>query len=207
MTQSLPPAPTPRRRLSSSDAARIAMFAALIAVLGMPGSFSVFGNAVPITLQSMGVMLAGAVLGAWRGAAAVMVLLALVAAGLPLLAGGRGGLGVFAGPSAGYLIGWVVGAAVVGWLVERGGRRPGIVRVLVACLVGGVVVVYAFGVPVQAAVTGVPLDTTAGLSLAFVPGDLVKAVIAAWVTVGVFRAYPEASPVVRRERAHTVSGA
>ena len=50
------------------------------------------GNPVPITLQTMGVMLAGSVLGARRGALAVLTFLALVAAGLPLLAGGRGGL-------------------------------------------------------------------------------------------------------------------
>ncbi|WP_396191334.1 biotin transporter BioY [Cellulosimicrobium cellulans] len=194
-TATTPPAPAAGTRgplaLDAGDAARVATFAALIAALGMPGSIALFGNAVPITLQTLGVMLAGAILGAWRGALAVATFLALAAAGLPVLAGGRGGLGAFVGPSAGYLVGFLVGAAVVGWLVDRL-RRVTLVGVLVACLVGGVAGVYAFGVPVQSLVTGVPLATTAQLSLAFVPGDVLKALAAAAITVGVVRSYPAA---------------
>src|SRR5664280_500018 len=108
-----------KKRLSSRDLALVASFAALIAVLGLPGGIPVFGNAVPVTLQTLGVMLAGSILGWKRGALSVLVLLVLVAAGLPLLSGGRGGLGVFAGPSVGYLFGWVFGAGVIGWLVQR----------------------------------------------------------------------------------------
>ncbi|WP_353708062.1 biotin transporter BioY [Cellulosimicrobium sp. ES-005] len=177
--------------LDAGDAARVATFAALIAALGMPGSIALFGNAVPITLQTLGVMLAGTILGAWRGTLAVATFLALAAAGLPVLAGGRGGLGAFVGPSAGYLLGFLAGAAVVGWLVDRL-RRVAFGGVLVACLVGGVAVVYACGVPVQSAVTGVPLATTAQLSLVFLPGDVLKALAAAAITVGVVRAYPAA---------------
>src|SRR5664280_3397277 len=72
-----------KKRLSSRDLALVASFAALIAVLGLPGGIPVFGNAVPVTLQSMGVMLAGSILGWKRGALSVLVLLVLVAAGLP----------------------------------------------------------------------------------------------------------------------------
>ncbi|NEE03363.1 biotin transporter BioY [Phytoactinopolyspora halotolerans] len=199
MTPSDPRMSRPRRRLPAADMARIAVFAALIAVLGLPGQFHVFGNSVPITLQTLGVVLAGAILGAWRGALSVLMLLALVAAGLPLLAGGRGGLGVFAGPSVGYLVGWVVGALVVGWLVERGGRRPGVAWVLPACLIGSALILV-IGVPIQSLVTGVPLGETIALSLAFVPGDTLKSVAAAAVVVGAQRAYPDASPAARRER-------
>jgi biotin transport system substrate-specific component len=188
-----------RRRLPAADMARIAVFAALIAVLGLPGSFSLFGNAVPVTLQTLGVLLAGAILGSWRGLLAVLLLLSVVAAGLPLLAGGRGGLGVFAGPSVGYLIGWAAAAFVVGWIVERGGRRPALMWVLPACLLGSALVLV-IGVPIQALVTGVPLDTTVKLSLVFLPGDAAKSVLAAVVVLGVQRAYPEAAPAVRRAR-------
>ncbi|MFI2703473.1 biotin transporter BioY [Cellulosimicrobium composti] len=185
-----------RLALDAGDAARIATFAALVAALGMPGSLPLLGNAVPITLQTLGVMLAGTILGAWRGTLAVATFLALAAAGLPVLAGGRGGLGALAGPSAGYLLGFLAGAAVVGWLVDRLARVT-FGRVLVAALVGGVAVVYAIGVPVQALVTGVPLATTAQLSLVFVPGDVLKALAAAAITVGVVRAYPAARPARR----------
>lgn len=189
-----------RRGFRTADLARISVFAALIAVLGLPGALNVFGNAVPITLQTFGVMLAGAILGSWRGALAVAVLILLVAAGLPLLAGGRGGLGVFTGPSVGFLLGWIPGAAVTGWIVERGGTSPGSVRLLVACLAGGIGVIYLIGIPVQAAVTGLPLAQAALLSMAFVPGDVAKAVIASIVARGTQRAYPAAVPAVHRER-------
>ncbi|WP_402464532.1 biotin transporter BioY [Isoptericola aurantiacus] len=181
----------PHARLHAGDAARVATFAALIAVLGLPGSISLFGNAVPVTLQTLGVMLAGAILGARRGALAVVTFLALVAAGLPLLAGGRGGLGAFAGPSAGYLVGFVAGAYVTGLLVERL-RRVTFLGVLGAAVVGGIAAVYAVGLPVQALVTGLPLAQTAALSAVFLPGDLLKALACAAITVGVARSYPAA---------------
>lgn len=186
--------------LATGDLARVGVFAALIAVLGLPGAFNIFGNAVPITLQTFGVMLAGAILGSRRGALAVAVLLVLVAAGLPLLAGGRGGLGAFTAPSAGFLIGWLPGAAVTGWIVERGGRSPGFVRLLAACAIGGMAVVYLVGIPVQAAVTGLSLTAAAGLTAVFLPGDVLKVVLAAIVVRGTQRAYPDAIPAVRQER-------
>jgi biotin transport system substrate-specific component len=186
--------PDRSRRLSSRDLAQVALGAGLIAALGLPGAIAVFGSAVPITLQTLGVMLVASLLGARKGPLAVLLLLALVAAGLPLLAGGRGGLGVFAGPSAGYLVGWVLGAWVIGLIVERGlpGYRWG--RGLAANVTGGIAVVYAVGVPVQALVTGVPLPQTAVLAAAFLPGDLAKAVLATAVAVGVHKALPDLLP-------------
>lgn len=195
-----------RRGLATADLARVAAFAALIAALGLPGAFNLFGNAVPITLQTFGVMLAGAILGSRRGALAVAVLLVLVAAGLPLLAGGRGGLGAFTAPSAGFLIGWLPGAAVTGWIVERGGRTPGLIRLLAACAIGGMGVVYLIGIPVQAAVTGLSLGEAALLTAVFLPGDIIKVVVAALVTRGTQRAYPDAIPAVREERLRAARG-
>jgi len=178
------------RRLPARDLALVASFAALIAVLGLPGAVTPFGNAVPITLQTLGVMLAGSILGARRGALAVVTFLALTAAGLPLLAGGRGGLAVFAGPSAGYLVGFVAGAFVIGWLTER--RLPAYPRWwgAVANVVGGIGVVYLFGVPVQAAVLGTEGIATAVAAAAFLPGDLIKVVVATSVAAAVHRGYP-----------------
>ena len=178
------------------------MFAALIAVLGLPGTFNPFGLAVPITAQTLGVMLAGLLLGPRRGALAVLVLLALVAAGLPLLAGGRGGLGVFAGPSAGFLAGWVAGAAVTGFVADLGPERLPLVSFLVAAVLGGVLVVYAVGVPVLAWRGHLPLVKALATTAAFVPGDLIKAVAAAVVARGVERGYPlrERRPAVEAVR-------
>ena len=177
------------RSLDATDLARVAVFAALIAVLGLPGSFPLVGG-VPITAQTLGVMLAGAVLGPWLGALSVSVLLALVAAGLPLLAGGRGGFGVFLGPTAGYALGWILGAFIVGLVVHAGGRRPVVWRTALGMVAGGIVAIYALGIPVQSLVTRLPLGETALTSLVFVPGDLLKAALATVIVTALVRAYP-----------------
>ncbi len=178
------PSPT---RSTSTDLALIASFAGLIAVLGIVPPI-VVGLPVPITLQTMGIMLAGLILGPRRGALAVLVFLGLVAVGLPLLSGGRGGLGVFAGPSAGYLAGFVLGAYVTGWIRERlDGKVPQVAAFFTAAVVGGIGAVYLLGVPVLVWRTGAnPLA-----SLVFLPGDLIKAALATAVAVGVRRALPE----------------
>jgi biotin transport system substrate-specific component len=184
-------APERASRVDATDLARVAVLAAVIAVLGLPGGISVLGG-VPITAQTLGVMLAGAILGPRLGALCILVLLALVAVGLPLLSGGSGGLGVFAGPSAGYLLGWILGAAVVGAVVHLGGRKPALVRTAVAMVAGGILAIYAVGIPVQSAVTRLPLLETAYTSLVFLPGDLVKAVIATGIVMTLVRGYPRA---------------
>ncbi|HJC68389.1 MAG TPA: biotin transporter BioY [Candidatus Brachybacterium intestinipullorum] len=181
----------PSWSLGAQDVARVAVFAALVAVLGLPGSFSVLG-AVPITAQTFGVMLAGAVLGPRLGALSIVVFLALTAAGLPLLAGGRGGLGAFVGPSAGYMLGWILGAFAVGLIVHASPRKPSALRIALASILGGILVVYAVGVPVQSLVTRLPLGQTALASLVFLPGDLLKAALTTAVVSTLLRAYPRA---------------
>jgi len=177
--------------LDAAQIARVAVFAAFVAALGLPGGFSVFSS-VPITAQTLGVMLAGAVLGPWLGALAITVLLALTAMGLPLLAGGRGGPGVFVGPSAGYLVGWVAGALVIGLIVHIGGRKPTWWRTFAGAVVGGILVVYAFGIPVQSLVTQISLGKTMSTSLVYLPGDLTKVVLTAAITMTLVRGYPRA---------------
>lgn len=178
-----------------ADLARIAVFAALIVVLGtvtipMPAG-------VPITAQTLGVMLAGLVLGPRRAPLAILVVLVLAAVGLPVLAGGRGGIGVFLGPTAGYLVGWIVGALVIGLIAHH--SRFTWWRAALAAFAGGIAVVYAFGIPVQALVTGVPIGPTALSSTVFLPGDLLKAAAATALAVALRRAYPRAFPIRSRE--------
>jgi len=172
----------------TKDLAYIALFAAITAVLGLVPAINV--GPVPITAQTLGVMLAGSILGARRGFLSQLLFLVLVAVGLPLLPGGRGGLSVFAGPTAGYLISWPLAALVVGLLTERLWRRYNVAWGVLANVVGGIVLIYAIGIPVSAAVTGTPLGAAAVGSLIFLPGDLVKAVIAAVVADQVRRSYP-----------------
>ena len=184
--------------MKTKDLAYIALFAAIVAVLGLLPPVPVPGVPVPITAQTLGVMLAGSVLGARRGALALLVFLAVVAIGLPVLSGGRGGLAVFVGPSAGFLYSWPIAAFVIGLLTELLWRRYNLAWALVANLVGGVLVIYAFGIPFLSLFGDIPLSTAFTGSMAFVPGDLVKAVAASLVAVAVRKAYPVIDLPARR---------
>lgn len=170
------------------ELARVAIFAALIVVLGMV-TIPIPGG-VPLTAQTLGVMLAGAVLGPRLAPLSILLVLALAAVGLPVLAGGRGGLGVFVGPTAGYLLGWVAGAVVIGLIVQGG--RPTWWRIALGTVIGGILVVYLCGIPVTALVLGLDLAPTAVAALVFLPGDLLKAATAVVLTLALRRAYPRA---------------
>ncbi len=167
---------------------RIALFAALIAALGVIPKIDM-GFGVPITAQSLGIMLCGTMLGARNGALAVLLFLALTAMGLPLLAGGRGGIGLFVSPTVGFLVGFPIAAFVTGWLMGWQ-KELSTVGTFNAAAFGGIVTLYLFGIPGIALVTGKPLVEAFWASMVFVPGDVVKAAIAATVTVAVARARP-----------------
>ncbi|ALD64176.1 biotin transporter BioY [Glutamicibacter soli] len=172
----------------------VAVFAAMIAAMGLVPPITLGVIPVPITLQTLGVMLAGAMLGPWRGSLASLVVIVLSVAGLPLLAGGRGGLGVLLGPTGGYLVGWFFGSLVIGalfkyWVIRMQSKLLQLVSGLVATILGGIVVIYLFGVPWTAVVTGLDLKTSLVGSLAFLPGDLLKAVVATLVALTVHRSY------------------
>lgn len=176
--------------MTTRDIVLIALFAAIMAVLGVFPPITLPVIAVPITAQSLGVMLAGGVLGAKRGALSMILFLALVAVGLPFLSGGRGGVGVFFGVSGGFLLGWIVAAFVVGLLVERFWDKLNYINAFIASVVGGIVLLYAIGIPWISVVAGISLGQAFTGSMGFIPGDLVKAVIAALVIVTVSKSYP-----------------
>jgi biotin transport system substrate-specific component len=190
-----------RSRGSARDLALVATFAGVMAALGTLPAVYPAGIPVPITAQSMGAMLAGAVLGSRRGFAALTLFLALVAVGLPLLAGGRGGLGVFGGPSIGYLVGFPLTAAVVGWIVERGGAPYRLVWGVVANLVGGIAVLYTLGILGTAWRAHLSIPAASVQAGWYVVGDCAKAVIAAFVARGVHAAYPGLLPGGRERNA------
>lgn len=168
----------------------IALFAALIAALGLIPAFSL-GFGVPITAQTLAIMLCGTVLGAKRGTLAVLLFLLLVAVGLPLLAGGRGGLGVFAGPTAGFLFGWPVAAFITGLIVERWRSVNLTLVAIFASIVGGILVLYAFGIVGMSIVLDRTLVEAAALVTAFIPGDVAKAVVAGILTAALYKARPQ----------------
>ena len=167
----------------------IALFAALIAVLGLIPKLTLISG-IPITAQSLGVMLCGTVLGARRGALAVLLFLLLVALGLPLLAGGRGGLGVFASPTVGFLVGFPIAAFVTGLLTTRLTKLSIGVASGIAAVVGGIVVLYIPGIVGAALVADVSLQTATAWMLPFIPGDIIKAALAGAITATLARARP-----------------
>lgn len=181
--------------MNTRDLVLIALFAAIVVVLGLIPPITLGFIPVPITAQSMGVMLAGCILGAKRGAFAFLLFILLVAIGLPVLSGGRGGLAVFAGPSGGFILGWVVATFVTGLIAQRFVREGQaelhqFVGFFLASVIGGIVVLHAIGMPWVSAVTGTPLLAVATGSLAFLPGDLLKAAIATLAARAVFAGYP-----------------
>jgi biotin transport system substrate-specific component len=170
------------------NVAYIALFAALIAVLGLVPRIEMAAG-VPITAQSLGVMLCGTVLGARRGALAVLLFIALLAAGLPLLPGGLNLWTVWGTPRIGFVIGFPVAAFVTGWIVERTTLAVG-VSAFAGALIGGMAVLYAFGLIGMAWRMGItPPEALFNLA-AFLPGDIIKAGIAGMVTASLARVRP-----------------
>lgn len=180
------------RTATTTDLAMIATFAALIAVCAVSAALPFGVNGVPITLQMFAVFLAGAVLGAKRGFMAVLLYLVVGAAGLPIFAGGASGLAPFSGPTGGYLIAFPFAAAITGYVVERA-RHHNVAITAGVVLVGGAIaeaIVWLVGGTGIALAADTPLGTTIRGAAAYIPGDLVKLVVAAIVAAAVHRAFP-----------------
>jgi biotin transport system substrate-specific component len=180
--------------MTVKDMVYAALFAAVTAALGLLPMVVVPMVAAPITAQSLGVMLSGGILGAKRGALAIAVFTALAAAGLPLYAGGRGGIGLFLGPTGGFALGYILGAFLTGWLTERMWNRLNTVKAFLACVAGGIGMVYLLGIPWLGAVARIGLYKAFVGSMVFLPGDLLKAMLAAVIVVAIRKAYP----IIRR---------
>lgn len=219
-----------RLALTAPDLAKIAVFAAVICALALPGQFHLVGSAIPVTLQTLGVMLAGALLGAWRGFLAVLTYLAVGAIGLPVFAGGTSGLAPFTSQSGGYLFAFPLGALVIGLIVDTfqsrvkkltvGPDNRSVSRAVrrawnsvaeyaiwfVGCVIGGIALIYAIGVPVLAWRADLTLEDAVYFgAVIFLPGDLIKAVLATVVAAGVYRAYPPIAAYREQRRSETMS--
>lgn len=191
---------------------RVSLFAALIAA-GSYISIPLPGSPIPVVLANLFVVLAGIVLGAKAGVAAVTVYLALGAAGLPVFSAGAGGLIHFAGPTGGYLVGYLFAAfcagvsarALIPTDTARSTRRRS-VRAFFGFLAAltGLAVIYVPGVIWMAIL--LDLDATAALAIGlipFLPGDLAKAVAAG----AAVPALVDARSFVRAQRQFADAGA
>ncbi|MFJ9534308.1 biotin transporter BioY [Herbaspirillum sp. NPDC101396] len=181
---------------STRSLSYIALFAAVIAVFGLIPKIDLpFG--VPITLQSLGIMLVGCLLGPKRAFYTVGLFLVAVALGLPLLSGGRGGVAVFVAPSAGFLLGWLLGAVVCGVSMRQFMKRMPdakgkglLIAAFLSSLIGGIVVMYFFGILGLMLAAHLSATQATLAVLAFVPGDLVKCAVCAILVQSVVRGMP-----------------
>lgn len=152
------------------------------ALLALGGSLAIAASAqiqvpmqpVPMTMQSLVVLLVGVAYGPRLGAATVLLYLLEGLAGLPVFAGFRAGPAVLAGPTGGFLVGFVPAAALAGWLAARGWMRGAIGAG--AGFLAGHAVLFAFGVGWLATLVGAERAMALGL-LPFLPGTAVKAAI------------------------------
>ena len=173
------------RTVTAALVVGFALLTALLAQITIPLWFT----PVPITAQTFSVLLAGAVLG-WRaGAASMSLYWVLGAVGLPFYAEGQGGWTAATGATGGYLIGFVVAAALIGYLAER--RQDRSVATAIPAFIAGSVIIYLFGLTWLAHSLGVGSARAMELGLTpFVLGDLLKATLAgvalpaAWRFVG-----------------------
>jgi biotin transport system substrate-specific component len=148
----------------------------LLVALSAQLAFRLPFSPVPITGQTLAVLLVGALLGSVRGGLSMLLYLAQGVAGLPVFAAGGAGVAYFLGPTGGYLLGFVAGAALTGLLAERGwDRRIG--TTLVAMLLG-TVTIYMAGLAWLAVFTGAENMLAAGL-YPFLPGAAIKIAAAA----------------------------
>lgn len=162
-----------------------AVFTALMAVLGWI-SISLPILPAPITGQTIGVMLAGAILTPKQAGLSMSTYIALGLAGLPVFQKGGAGVAYLTGPTGGFIIGFLAGAVVIS-LLKGSGKNA--LRTGFACIVGGILVVYATGIP------WLCLERTGTLfswplvvsNLAFIPGDIIKVCAASMIGVRVNR--------------------
>ncbi|WP_439936563.1 biotin transporter BioY [Nocardia sp. N13] len=175
------------------DIALIAAFAALISASAYVGAIPVGSAGVPITLQTLTVMLAGCILGPLRGFAAVTLYLALGAVGLPVFAEHSSGIGVFTGISGGYLLSFPVAALLGGFLVKyvARDRRTRAIVVFFCSLAASVLVIHTMGIAGMKLYADVSWREAASWDMPFWIGDLVKTSLVAMIAAEVHRAFPQ----------------
>lgn len=156
---------------------RMIVYTSLFAALTAVGAYiSIPVGPVPIVLQNLFILLCGLLLGSNWGSASVLLYLFLGAIGLPVFAGGTGGIAHFAGPTGGYLIAYLPAVFVIGLISER--KNPSVLFDLLA-LVTGSLIIYALGVSWLKIVTGMSFMKSLSVGMfPFLFGDVLKIAVA-----------------------------
>ena len=130
-------------------------------------------------------MLAGSFLGKRTSALSLILFIVLVAIGLPVLSGGSGGFSVLIGPSAGFILSWPIAAFLIGFATEKIWTNLKIWKLIIINVVFGVLLVSLIGAPIMALITQTSIWTGLISATIYLPGDLIKAIIAAVITMRV----------------------
>jgi biotin transport system substrate-specific component len=173
----------------SSRSRHLVLILAGVLLVALSAQVYVPTTPVPFTGQTFGVLLVGAALGFRRAAASLALYLAIGAIGVPIYSEGRGGIDVITGATGGYIVGFVLAAALVGRLAELGWDRH--IGGSVGAMLLGNAVIYAVGLPWLMATTGLPASEAVAVGMQpFLAWDAVKLVAAgalfpvAWYIVG-----------------------
>lgn len=159
---------------------------ALLTTLGAQLSIQVPPSPVPITGQTLAVVVAGAALG-WRRGAASQLLYVLAGLFLPVYSDGESGLDVVWGATGGYLVGFVLAAALVGRLAELGADRKPVIAFAAFC--AGQLAIFGIGVPWLQISTGMSwADAIYNGFAIFIVGGLIKAMLGAAILPSAWRA-------------------
>lgn len=189
------PSVSSRSTSTGTDIALVAVFAALIAACALLPAIPVGPVGVPITLQNLGVYCAMLILGPWRGGAACLLYLLAGFIGLPIFARGGSGIGILAGPTAGYLIAYPIAAVVAGAVgyamirKYRSGARGFAGQFLATCF--ALVIITTLGVGGMMLNAHLSLSAAAGAAVIYIPGDLLKGIVASIIALAVHRAFKQ----------------
>ncbi len=153
----------------------IILFGSLFIALSSQLAINLPFSPVPITAQTLAVLLMGIILGSRRGGLCLLMYLSAGGIGLPVFANGASGLVYMFGPTGGYLMGFLIAAFVIGWLAERGWDKR-IVTTFFAMFIGNAII-YLFGLSWLSFFTGIDKVFALGL-YPFVIGDILKIILA-----------------------------
>ena len=177
--------------MTNRDYVAIAFFSALLIACGFLPPVMLPYLPVPITAQTLAVMLSGALLGSKRGFYAIALVWILAAFGFPVLAGGKGGISSFFAPSTGYLLGFGAAAYCIGKLFELFQPRNIFIE-FVIIFFGGLVLIHFLGVIWLSYYLKIPILKALLSDLIFVPGDFIKIIISLFVLGFIRKNFPTA---------------
>jgi len=164
--------------ITSDNSLKQKVYAAMFGTLTAIGAYITIPlQPVPITMQDFFTLLSATLLGGYAGALSQVIYILLGIIGLPVFAGGKAGIGVLLGPTGGFLIGFVIGAFVIGKIVEMR-KDPGWAWITMASLIG-LLILYTLGAIQLSILAKISLEKALLVGvLPFIPGDLCKLVLA-----------------------------